>query len=85
VEGRGGKALLDSAPLVLRNRVPRGFCASAVTVWGEYATISINFSLDLAIMTMSSAYALPACFSATISKKTRINGLLNRRFIEYVK
>jgi hypothetical protein len=38
-EGRGGKARLGSAPLLLRSRVPRGFCPSTSPAWGEYATL----------------------------------------------
>jgi hypothetical protein len=34
-EGKGGEARRGSAPLLLRNRVPRGFCASTVTAWGD--------------------------------------------------
>jgi hypothetical protein len=40
-EGKGGEARRGSAPLLLPNRVPRGFCASTFTAWSEYATIQI--------------------------------------------
>jgi hypothetical protein len=45
MRGMGGEARRGSAPLLLRSRVSRGFCASTYLAWGEYATIWRAFSL----------------------------------------
>jgi hypothetical protein len=38
-EGNGGEARRGSTPMLLRNRVPRGFWSLTAPAWGEYATI----------------------------------------------
>jgi hypothetical protein len=42
-EGKGGDARRGSAPLLLCNHIPQGFCASAVTAWGEYTTVCLVY------------------------------------------
>jgi hypothetical protein len=40
-EGKEGEARRDSAPLLLRNRVPWGFWILSAPAWGDYPTILI--------------------------------------------
>jgi hypothetical protein len=54
-KGKGGEARRGSAPLLLRIRVPRGFCSSTSPIWGEYAIIFIIISL-LTVQTLLSTF-----------------------------